>query len=73
MAVDDLVEYRGKAPKGVLAVVDAFAIAKRTDRTAIINRILLGWAKEQIHLSTVVANTTRGNPPLPESDWGALE
>ncbi len=70
---DDLVELRGKTPKSVVAYLDAFALAKRMDRMEVVNRILLGWAREQQHLQSVMSNVTRGNPSLPESGWGALE
>lgn len=73
MAADDPVELRGPTSRAVIAVVDAFAIAKRTTRMAVVNSILLAWAREQMHLANVIANTTRGNPPLPDSDWGPTE
>jgi hypothetical protein len=75
MATDDreLVELRGHMPASIVAVIDAVAIAKRKSRMDIVNRVMLIWAREQLHVATVVGNTTRGNPPLPETDWGRLE
>jgi hypothetical protein len=69
----DTGELRGQTPKSILAVIDAVAIAKRKNRIDIVNHVMLAWAKEQVHLATVIANTTRGNPPLPDTDWGRLE
>lgn len=60
-------------PKSIMAVVDAMVVVNRTDRNAVFNQVMLVWAKRQLHLANVVANTTRGNPPLPESSWGTLE
>ena len=75
MASDDrdLVELRGHMPASVIAVIDAIAIARRKNRMDIVNRVMLIWAKEQLHVANVVGNTTRGNPPLPDTDWGGME
>jgi hypothetical protein len=70
---DKLVELRGSMPAAIVAVIDAVAIAKRKNRMDVVNSVMLRWAKDQLHLATVVGNTTRGNPPLPETDWGRLE
>lgn len=70
---DPLVELRGQMPRSIISVIDAVAIAKRKNRMDIVNRVMLIWAKEQLHVANVVGNTTRGNPPLPETDWGRLE
>lgn len=70
---DDLVELRGMSHRAVIAFIDGFAIAKRQNRMQVVNRILLNWAREQAHIQSVMANTTRGNPPLPDTGWNELE
>lgn len=73
MATEEMVELRGKTPRGIVDVIDAVANAKRVDRMDVVNRVLLLWAREQVHVSTVVGNVTRGNPPLLDSNWTPLE
>lgn len=74
MATDtDLVELRGLSPRSVIAYVDGYAMAKRSNRMAVINKILLAWARDQAHVANVLQNTTRGNPALPDTGWDSLE
>ena len=73
VAGEDTIELRGQSPKSVIAIVDAIAIANRVDRIDVVNAVLLRWARKQAHTSTVVANVTQGNPPLPDSNWSPLE
>ncbi len=67
------VELRGQCPREVVDVLDAFCSARRLNRQELVNRILKRWAMERLHEANVLANVTRGNPPLTDSAWGSLE
>jgi hypothetical protein len=73
MAVeDDVVEMRFNVPKWVAEVIDAHCTAKRLPRTAQCASVLANWAKNEIHLATVVGRVTRGNGNVTPSGWGDL-
>lgn len=45
MAADDgIIEVRGGLPREVVEVIDAVAIAERSDRMVIIRRVMAEWA-----------------------------
>jgi hypothetical protein len=69
---DDLVEYRGKMHKAYIAVFDGLAIATGSNRTAVMDRALIAFAKAEMHKANVVIATTRGNPIPSDSNWSDL-
>lgn len=73
----DKTELRGLAPADLVAFVDAAALARNMDRTALINKILFAWARVEAHRSNVLQRAARGNPLLseasaPTTEWGEL-
>lgn len=69
------VELRFGAPRWVVDVIDAHVAAgltRRPSRNKIAIAVLSQWARDQIHLATVVERLSRGNGITPPSDWAEL-
>lgn len=73
---EDSVELRFNVPRWVAEVVDAHCSAKRMSRTDIAKGVMDKWARNELHLASVIGRVTRGNgnvpPPEPPSGWGEL-
>lgn len=67
------IELRGQCPREIVDVLDAICVARRINRTDLVNRILKVWASDRLHESTLIQRVTRGNPALPETQPGELD
>lgn len=66
-------ELRGMAPADLVAALDAIAISRDMDRTALVNQVLTRYVKQVGHEATLLMRMARGNALLscdlaPESD-----
>jgi len=69
------VELRFNVPRWVVDVIDArvqAGIGRQTSRNKISIAVMSTWARDQIHLATIVSRVTRGNGNGTPSDWGDL-
>lgn len=64
---DDLVELRGLAPRKVVDVLDAVALARKVSRTDIVNEVLAEWAAARVHESVLVLRCTKGEGSVKET------
>jgi hypothetical protein len=60
-------ELRGMVPLPLLQALDAIALARGLDRTALVERLLTADVKQICHEATLVSRMTRGNPLATES------
>lgn len=66
MAADKL-ELRGMAPADLVTALDAIAISRNIDRTALVNALLITEVKRIAHEANLLVRMARGNALLSES------
>lgn len=69
----EAVELRGKCPRWVVDVLDAVAMARKEDRTEVVNRVLEKWAQGKIHESMLIQRVTRSNGSVADCCGGKVE
>ncbi len=62
----DKTELRGLAPVDLVAALDAIALSRNTDRTALVNKILEKEVRRIAHEMNVLHRMARGNALLSE-------
>lgn len=67
MDTSDGIELRGMCPRETVDVLDAVSAARSMSRAQIVNEILGDWARQQMHVATVLHRVLRRNPQGPES------
>ena len=60
----DKTELRGMAPADLVAALDAIAISRDMDRTALVNQVLTKYVKQVAHEMNVLHRMARGNALL---------
>ena len=63
----DKTELRGMAPPELVAALDAIAISRDMDRTALVNQVLTKFVKQVGHEATLLMRMARGNALLSPS------
>lgn len=63
----DSVELRGTCPRETVDVLDAVSAARGLSRMQVVNEVLSEWARQQLHVATVLGRVLRGNPALAEA------
>lgn len=63
----DKTELRGMAPADLVAALDAIAISRDMDRTALVNQVLTKFVKQVGHEATLLMRMARGNALLSPS------
>lgn len=66
-------ELRGMAPPELVAALDAIAISRDMDRTALVNSILTKYVKQVAHEMNVLHRMARGNALLSATLTGDAE
>lgn len=66
MAADKL-ELRGMAPADLVTALDAIAVSRNIDRTALVNALLTVEVKRIAHEANLLVRMSRGNALLSES------
>ena len=62
-------EIRCEIPADELVILDGYIQAGgASDRTRVIRDLLAKWAKDQLHISTIVCRMARINPMASEAD-----
>ncbi len=62
MAAEPSVELRGQCPRDTVDIIDAASIARRMNRTELVNQILAEWCVRETHYATLIYRASRGNP-----------
>ena len=57
-------ELRGMAPPELVSALDAIAISRDMDRTALVNQVLTKFVKQVGHEATLLMRMARGNALL---------
>ena len=68
-----LVELRGDIPRELIDVIDAVAMAEKSNRMTVVRKILGEWVEEQVHRSTLILRIRRGNGNAAESSRSPAE
>ena len=63
----DTKELRGDAPTMLVQALDAFAQADGLSRTALVNSVLMTYAKDRAHKTSLAHRMLRGNPLYPDA------
>lgn len=63
----DKTELRGMASADLVSALDAIAISRDMDRTALVNQILTRYVKQVGHEATLLMRMARGNTLLSPS------
>jgi hypothetical protein len=63
----DKTELRGMAPLDLVSALDAIAISRNLDRTALVNEVLTKYVKQVSHEMNVLHRMARGNALLSPS------
>lgn len=58
---DETVEMRGDVPKWAGAVFEGVRRGRNLTKDALLAQIFVDWAKQEIHVATLVQRMTRGN------------
>ncbi len=66
MAAEKL-ELRGMAPADLVSALDAIAVSRNTDRTALVNALLTVEVKRIAHEANLLVRMARGNALLSEA------
>lgn len=66
-------ELRGMAPPELVAALDAIALSRDMDRTALVNSILTKYVKQVAHEMNVLHRMARGNALLSATLTGDAE
>jgi hypothetical protein len=64
----DKTELRGMASVDLVSALDAIAISRDMDRTALVNEVLTKFVKQVSHEMNVLHRMSRGNALLSELD-----
>lgn len=66
-------ELRGMAPPELVAALDAIAISRDMDRTALVNQVLTKFVRQVGHEATLLMRMARGNALLSPDSAGDAE
>jgi len=67
MDATDTKELRGDTPTSLVQALDAFAQADGLSRNALVVSVLMAYAKDRAHKTSLAHRMLRGNPLVPES------
>jgi hypothetical protein len=69
----DKTELRGMAPLDLVSALDAIALSRNLDRTALVNEVLTRFVKQVGHEMNVLHRMARGNALLSADSAGDAE